>query len=110
MRGCFGCNLGLRRLLLQVGQRTGGFLLLVQLCRQLLAVSAQFLMAGRGKQPVEFGDGVLTGRGTFQKYFDQAELRDWITMTLGEVPVAAAPGVFYVFREEGARESFVASR
>src|SRR5262245_40987565 len=45
------------------------------LCRQLLAVSAQVLVAGRGKEPVEFGDGVLTGRGTFQKFFEQNELK-----------------------------------
>ena len=39
------------------------------LCRQLLAVSAQVLVAGRGQAPVAFGDGVLTGRGTFQKFY-----------------------------------------
>ncbi len=48
------------------------------LCRQVLAVSAQVLMAGRGKDPVEFGDGVLTNRGTFQKYFEQAELKAYL--------------------------------
>src|SRR5262245_20043858 len=41
-----------------------------QLCRRLLVASAQVVMAGRGKTPVEFGDGVLTGRGTFQKIFE----------------------------------------
>src|SRR5438477_55120 len=41
------------------------------LCRRVLAVAAQVLMAGRGKAPVEFGDGVLTARGTFQKFYDQ---------------------------------------
>src|ERR1700722_5104925 len=45
------------------------------LSRRLLVVSAQVLLAGRGKNPVEFGDGVLTGRGTFQKFFEQAELK-----------------------------------
>ena len=32
-------------------------------------------MARRGKEPVEFGDGVLTCRGTFQKFFEQNELK-----------------------------------
>ncbi len=45
-----------------------------QLCRRLLVASAQVLLAGRGKVPVEFGDGVLTGRGTFQKFYEQGEL------------------------------------
>src|SRR5437588_2874890 len=46
-----------------------------ELARQVLSVSAQVLVSGRGKEPVEFGDGVLTRRGTFQKFFEQAELR-----------------------------------
>src|SRR5262245_36768159 len=37
-----------------------------ELCRRLLIVSAQVLVPGRGEAQVEFGDGVLTGRGTFQ--------------------------------------------
>src|SRR5262249_45223258 len=48
------------------------------LCRQLLAVSAQVLVAGRGKEQVEFGDGVLTGRRTFQKFFEQNELKTYL--------------------------------
>jgi DNA phosphorothioation-associated putative methyltransferase len=42
------------------------------LCRHVLAVSGQVLVAGRRKDPVEFGDGLLTGRGTFQKFFEQS--------------------------------------
>src|SRR5271157_2763864 len=48
------------------------------LCRRLLAVAARVLIAGRGKTPVEFGDGVLTGRGTFQKFYDQGELKAYL--------------------------------
>ena len=57
-----------------------------------------------------FEDGCLTRLQTFQKFFEQQELRDWIQATLGEMPVAAAPGVFYVFRESERREQFVSSR
>lgn len=39
-------------------------------CR-LLVVSAQVLMSRPVKTTVEFGDGVLTGRGTFQKFYQQ---------------------------------------
>ena len=35
------------------------------LARRLLVVSAQVLRSGRSKSPVEFGDGVQTGRGTY---------------------------------------------
>jgi DNA phosphorothioation-associated putative methyltransferase len=46
------------------------------------------------------GDGYLTARGTFQKYFAQQELRDFIAETIGDAPVAFAPGIFVVFRDK----------
>ena len=47
-----------------------------------------------------YGDGYVTARGTFQKYFAQQELRDFIAQALGESPVAFAPGIFVVFRDK----------
>ena len=81
-----------------------------QLCRRLLVASAQVLMAGRGKDPVEFGDGVLTGRGTFQKFFEQDELKTYLETQLGVEASPAAPGVFYLFKDEAARQQFLANR
>ena len=46
------------------------------------------------------GDGIVTSKGTFQKFFGQDELRVWIESIVGEDPVAAAPGIFYVFRDQ----------
>lgn len=57
-----------------------------------------------------FSDGYLTVINTFQKFFDQDELRTWIDQTLGVLSVAASPGIFYVFRDEQARTDFVSSR
>ncbi len=53
------------------------------------------------------GDGFLTGHGTFQRFFDQTELRAWIDSTLGVESVAAAPGIFIVFRSEEDANHFV---
>ena len=47
-----------------------------------------------------YRDGHLTARGTFQKYFGQQELRDFIEEALGEAPLALGPGVFAVFRDK----------
>lgn len=80
------------------------------LCRQLLAVSAQVLVAGRGKQPLEFGDGVLTGRGTFQKYFDQAELKSYLERQLQAEAIPAGIGTFYLFKDETRQQQFLANR
>jgi DNA phosphorothioation-associated putative methyltransferase len=80
-----------------------------KLCRQLLAVSAQVLVAGRGKQPLEFGDGVLTGRGTFQKYFDQAELKSYLEAQLHVEAIPGGIGTFYLFKDEARQEQFLAN-
>lgn len=57
-----------------------------------------------------FGDGHVTSISTFQKLYEQVELKNWIDSVLGEQAVAAAPGVFYVFRDTGDRAAFLASR
>lgn len=54
----------------------------------------------------ECADGVLTGRNTFQKFYAQQELRDWIDSTLEVMSVAASPGIFFVFRNEEDRQRF----
>src|SRR5262249_54439468 len=80
------------------------------LCQHLLAVSAQVLMAGRGKEPVEFGDGVLTNRGTFQKFYDQAELKSYLEAQLQVEAIPAGIGTFYLFKDEVRRQQFLANR
>jgi DNA phosphorothioation-associated putative methyltransferase len=77
--------------------------------RSVLVVAAR-LKADADERFAAYEDGVITRLQTFQKFYEQHELRDWIANTLSEPPVAAAPGVFYVFRDEAARESFIASR
>jgi DNA phosphorothioation-associated putative methyltransferase len=80
------------------------------LCRQVLAVSAQVLMVGRGKESVEFGDGFLTARGTFQKLFDQNELKTYLEAQVETEAIPAGIGTFYLFKDEGRRQEFLANR
>ena len=81
------------------------------LTKTVLIVSGRLSMDARSLgESEEYADGVLTSRGTFQKFFDQQELRIWIDRTLEAKAVPAAPGVFYVFREEHARIQFAAAR
>lgn len=61
----------------------------------------------------DFTDGKLTSAATFQKFYGQAELREWIDTVLPEdatAGVPAAPGVFFVFRDPLERERFIESR
>jgi DNA phosphorothioation-associated putative methyltransferase len=78
------------------------------LARHLLIVAARLDWDIKATSAVSFGDGVITSRGTFQKFFSQKELQDWIEESLGAQADAAAPGVFYVFRHGGDREAHLA--
>ena len=80
------------------------------LCRQVLVVAAQVRVPGRGAGHVQFGDGVLTTRGTFQKFFEQSELRAYLEGELRVEAVPATVGVFYAFRDGARREQFLADR
>ena len=81
-----------------------------ELARKVLIVSAR-LDWEAADAAVDFqGDGIVTGKRTFQKFFTQEELRQWIEQGLDRQPVAAAPGVFYVFRDEADAQSFAVNR
>ena len=81
-----------------------------ELTQKLLIVSARLDWEARTVAGDFYGDGIVTGKQTFQKFFAQDELRGWIDSTIGRSPVAAAPGVFYVFRDTAAEQTFLAHR
>ena len=80
-------------------------------CEKALIVSARLASETPDFAPVEpYADGFVTSITTFQKLYEQAELKDWIEEQLPEPAVAAGPGVFYVFRDSADRIGFLASR
>lgn len=91
-----------------------------ELCRDLLVISARLQSGGDDdtareeetapEAPGRYRDGVLTSRGTFQKYYTQTELRLYLEEVLGADAIPAAPGVFYVFREEARKQEFLSRR
>ncbi|OKH19056.1 DNA phosphorothioation-associated putative methyltransferase [[Limnothrix rosea] IAM M-220] len=80
------------------------------LTQKILVVSAQVLIADGGYGQVAYGDGVITSRNTFQKYYDQEELKLYIDQVLGVDAVPVALGIYFVFRDESQAETFRASR
>lgn len=80
------------------------------LARDLLVVAAQVRVPARGTGYAEFGDGVVTSRGTFQKYYEQGELREYLEAELGTDAIPATVGVFYLFKREELRQQFLANR
>lgn len=57
-----------------------------------------------------YGDGVLTSRNTFQKYYSQDELRQFIEDVLQVTPIALGLGIFCVFRDPRDLQTFLADR
>ena len=81
-----------------------------QLCRRLLVVAARISVGDGGEFGAEYGDGVLTRLGTFQKLYTQAELREYLQGVLETEAVPAAPGVFYIFKDGELGQRYFAAR
>ncbi|MDY7021388.1 MAG: DNA phosphorothioation-associated putative methyltransferase [Cyanobacteriota bacterium] len=81
-----------------------------ELTRRILIVSAQILIDDRERGIVAYGDGVITNRNTFQKYYEQEELKVYIDQALGVNAIPIDLGIHLVFRDESQAESFRASR
>lgn len=80
-----------------------------ELAQQLLVVSAMLLNQNAYKGQA-YNDGVITQRNTFQKYFSQPELKDFLTEILDTEAIAVAPGIFYVFKDRDAEQRFLLNR
>jgi DNA phosphorothioation-associated putative methyltransferase len=79
------------------------------LAEELLVVSTMVATENIGKVAL-YGDGVLTSRSTFQKYYAQSELREYLKATLKQEPIAVAPGIFFVFKDKDAEQRFQVGR
>jgi DNA phosphorothioation-associated putative methyltransferase len=80
-----------------------------ELTGQVLIVAAQILV-NELRGVLGYGDGILTKRNTFQKYYQQAELKEYIDRILTVDAVPLGLGIFLVFRDECRAESFRAAR
>ncbi len=81
-----------------------------ELTQKLLVVSAMLANESFIATFPPFKDGVITSRNTFQKYYSQNELREFIETTLDENAIAIGPGVFYVFRDKNLEQEFQLDR
>lgn len=77
---------------------------------RVLIVSAQVTVDDHLRSKTAFQDGHVTSKGTFQKFYEQKELKDFIESVCGEDAFAAGIGVYYVFRDPELRHFFLASR
>lgn len=57
-----------------------------------------------------FHDGFITSRNTFQKYFSQGELKDYIEQVLHHEAFMVAPGIAFVFADKDLQQRFCVER
>ncbi|MCG5531017.1 DNA phosphorothioation-associated putative methyltransferase [Halorhodospira halochloris] len=79
------------------------------LTKRLLVV-AVMLANDNDRCGESFRDGVITRRGTFQKYYTQGEIKSFLERALDEEPIPVAPGVLYVFRDKELEQRFLLDR
>ena len=79
------------------------------LTRQVLVASAM-LMNQNAFKGQSYQDGIITQRNTFQKYFTQTELKDFLSDTLDTEAIPVAPGIFYIFKDTDAEQRFLLKR
>jgi DNA phosphorothioation-associated putative methyltransferase len=80
------------------------------LTQKVLIVSAQVLIEDSSRGIIAYSDGIITRRNTFQKYYEQQELKAYIDQVLGVDSIPVALGIYFVFRDETQAQSFRASR
>lgn len=80
------------------------------LATKLLVVSAMLGRDSKSNHFKPYKDGVITSRDTFQKYFSQAELKKFLEASVNAQAFAVAPGVFFVFTDSLAEQTFLSNR
>jgi len=80
------------------------------LTKQVLLIAARLEHEQDEAHVVPRGDGWMTTRGTFQRFYGHQELGDVISNALGTPVDAVAPGVYAVFRHEQLRQEWKAQR
>jgi DNA phosphorothioation-associated putative methyltransferase len=80
------------------------------LTQKVLIVAAQVLIEDSSRGGIAYSDGIITRRNTFQKYYEQQELKAYIDQVLGVDAIPIALGIYFVFRNETQAQSFRTSR
>jgi len=78
--------------------------------KKLMVVSAMLGNESIYERFKPYGDGVITARNTFQKYFTQGELQLFIETSLEENSIALGPGVFAVFKDKLEEQHYLLER
>lgn len=77
-----------------------------ELTRKVLIVAAQVLIEDRLRGQIAYGDGIITRRHTFQKNYEQEELKTYIDQVLNVDAIPVTLGIYFVFRDRAQAQNF----
>lgn len=80
------------------------------IANKALVVSAMLGGESLIRQFTPYKDGVVTSKNTFQKYYSQSELKNYIESTLNQEAFAFGQGIFIVFKSEDDAQEFLLKR
>lgn len=75
-----------------------------------IALTVSVMLSSANRPGTPYKDGYLTARNTFQKYFSQDELKDYLENILGQDPIMIGPGIALIFKDKNAEQSFLLNR
>jgi len=81
-----------------------------QLADRVLIVSAQVSIEDLRRGMVIYGDGIITSRNTFQKYYHQQELKTYIDRVLNVDSIPAGLGIYFAFKDPSIAQNYRVSR
>src|SRR5690606_15099125 len=111
METCDIVNLGfVINVIEEVQERKSTLLKAYSYAQKFLIVSAMLGNEKIFERFKPYKDGVITSRNTFQKYYFQGELQNFIEATLLENAIALGPGIFAVFKDKEEEQKYLLER
>mgnify|MGYP002402196323 CR=1 FL=1 len=80
------------------------------LALQCLAVAVMIVGKGDTEGLRAYRDGFLTQRGTFQKYYQQEEIKALLERALDMEAIPVGPGIFFIFKDKILEQRFLLDR
>ncbi len=80
------------------------------LTEKMLIVSVMIAGDSVIRQFQPFGDGVLTSRNTFQRYYSQNEFKEYLEESLAEEAIAVGQGIFILFKDKLEEQHYLLER
>ena len=77
---------------------------------KLLVVSAMLANESYLARFTPYKDGIITSRNTFQKYYNQSELKMFIELSLDDSAIAVAPGIYFIFKDKYLEQDYLQNR